>query len=516
MPSRLPHIGQSSLFKNALLNLIGMVVPALVALVAIPLCIRAYGDEQFGLLSLSWTFLVSFAFLDLGMGIGTTKHAAEILRTGRAHEMPAIVWSSIAVNALIGIVFASLVALLAPTISDVLVKPSPLLRDTSVMLIEYVAMSIPFITSAAALRGVLESSNRFDLTNAVKVPSSSLLFLIPAIGALVSLSLPIVVLLLTISRVLTAFAFWILVSRLYPDINNRASLNFSLAKSLMRFGRWIGLSSLLNPVIHQGEKVLIPALFSVSTLTYYVAPQEMVARLAVIPFSLAIALLPKLSFLGKEDAALFREQVFVRPAKYLLIVMAPLAATFIFFSRELLTVWLGASFVARSGDILVILASAYFFNAFAYIGFSALQGLGRPELKATLDLILAPCFVILSWLLMQTIGPVGAAWAKLIILAVDAVCLLWMLKNVLELNADDLFPRQLRFLMVVSGAMLVFGVILHLASASLLVRGISFVGVCISLGLFWWNEAVTFDEQQRLRAGFLRLRTFFVGSAFYC
>lgn len=507
MPSERPHIGQSSLFKNSLLNLIGMVLPAFVALLAIPLCIRTYGEEQFGLLSLAWTFLVSSTFLDLGMGISATKHSAEALRAGRSHDLPVIVWSSLAINMIAGGILALIISLVAPTIADALLGRLHSLRDDSITIIIFVAGSIPFITCAAVLRGVLESSNRFDLTNAVKVPSSSLLFLIPALGALFSLPLLDVVLLLALSRVLTALAFLFLVVWLYPEVLSSISVSFTQATSLFKFGRWVGLSSILNPVMNQGEKIIIPAMLSVGTLTYYSAPHEMVARLAAIPFSLAIALLPKLSFLGKEEVALLKEQVILRPVKYLAVIITPLVAIFVYFSQEILTVWLGKTFVVASSDLLMVLAFAYFFNAFTYIGFSAVQGLGHPEKKAKLDFVLAPLFIVLCWLLIQRFGLLGAALAKFLIFTTEAICLFWLLKNILSLRMVHLFPIGLRLFLTGSGGILVLGVLLHALGASLVVRGASFVLSSIFLAILWWGYAVSSDEKLTLRSNLVKLRT---------
>jgi len=390
----------------------GMVLPTLVALITIPLCLRAYGEAHFGLLSLGWTFIVAFAYLDLGLGVSTTKYTAQVLRDNELDAVPRIIWTSICLQLIAGLIFFSMVAFAAPYMVDHLVSIPPAMRNDALAVVRYAGLSIPFITGGAALRSVLEASNRFGLTNAIKIPSSSLLFLIPGVGALTGLSVPTVILLLALSRVGTALTFFFFTARLYPVVLQGIFFETAQAKVLLGFGGWVSLSTVLNPVIHHGEKLLIVSLVSIGALSYYSPPLDMVARLGIIPFSMAMAMLPKFSYLGKEEMVEQREHLLIRPMKYLLLIMTPLSAFVIFFSREILSLWLGPMFADASGDVLALLACAYFFNAFAYIAFSAIQGLGHPEYKAILDLILAPAFLFGCWFALSSFGLLGAATAK--------------------------------------------------------------------------------------------------------
>ncbi len=503
-----PHIGESSLFRNAALNLTGLILPTLVALFAIPLCVRVYGQEQFGLLSLAWTFIVSFAYLDLGLGVSTTKFTAELLRKGQDNAVPSIIWSSIVMNFGAGAMFSLVVALFAPDIAGRIIAVSPVYHAQTVAIIRYTAFCIPFITTSAALRGVMEASNRFDVTNGIKIPSSSLLFLIPAVGALLSLSISDVVLLLLASRITAAATFFLFAVRQYPATVKSFSFEPARATTLLKFGGWVGVSTLLSPVIHQGEKILIPALLSVTALSYYTPPFEMIARIAVIPFSLAIALLPKFSYLGKKDTLEHREQMIVRPLKYLLLVMTPISAFFVFFSAEILNLWLGPTYAAQSSTLLVILACAYFFNALAYVAYSAIHGLGHPEMKTKLDMVLAPAFILFSWLLINRYGLTGASMAKFIVLSLDAVCLIWFLKNILKLSATDLFHTEIRLVGLTSIAVLLIGLLLYSFSASVTVRLLGYVASVVLIIVVFFTRGSSPDELDSIRSRMELMRFF--------
>lgn len=481
-------------------------MPSLIALVAIPMCVRAYGEEQFGLLSLGWTFIVAFAYLDLGLGVSTTKYTAEVLRQNEVQMVPKIIWSSLGVQFIAGILFASIVVTAAPLVAERIIAAPRVLEDEAIAVVRYTGLSIPFITMSAALRSVLEASNRFNITNAIKIPSSSLLFLFPGLGALTGLSVSSVVLLLAISRVGTAVTLFFFTAKLYPDILRNISFEFSQARTLLKFGGWVSISTLLNPVIHHGEKLLIPSLLTVGALSYYSPPLDVVARIGVIPFSMAIALLPKFSYLGIEEMQGHREHMLTKPIKYLLLIMTPIAAFLIFFAHEIISVWLGSAFIDTSGDLLALFALAYFFNAFAYVAFSAIQGLGFPELKAFLDLVLAPVFLVGCWFALSGFGLAGVAMIKAIVLALDAICLFWILKTILRIPARTLFPSEVRLLGILSLLVVFGGMAAHVFIVSVALRLVLFGCALAVLGIVFVRVASSKEELLSIREAFADIR----------
>lgn len=160
-------------------------------------------------------------------------------------------------------------------------------------------------------------------------------------------------------------------------------------------------------------------------LAFYSAPFEMVSRASIFPASVALTLFPAFSYLQARQSERIGELV-SRPLGYLLAATTPVLVLFVAFAPEILTLWLGGEFPARSTGTLRILAVAFFINALVHVPFSAVQGLGRPDLKAKLDLIEVPLFLLLGWLLIPRFGVAGAALAKLGVTIVDAVGLFWL------------------------------------------------------------------------------------------
>jgi O-antigen/teichoic acid export membrane protein len=74
--------------RNTALNIVGRVVPLLVALAAMPYVVRHLGPDRFGLLALAWMVVGYFALFDLGIGPATTKFVAELLGKGEIEKLP--------------------------------------------------------------------------------------------------------------------------------------------------------------------------------------------------------------------------------------------------------------------------------------------------------------------------------------------------------------------------------------------------------------------------------------------
>ena len=153
-------------------------------------------------------------------------------------------------------------------------------------------------------------------------------------------------------------------------------------------------------------------------LAYYSVPFDIVGKMSIIPASIAPALFPYFSYHGSAGVDAVSD-VTSRSLRYLLLLMTPVTAVFVVFANDILTLWLGGDFADHSTAVLQLLAISFFLNAFAYIPYSSVQALGRPELKAILDLVGMPLYALSKWWLTGYMGITGAALAKVVITVVD-------------------------------------------------------------------------------------------------
>lgn len=201
------------------------------------------------------------------------------------------------------------------------------------------------------------------------------------------------------------------------------------------------VSSIVGPIFAHLEHFLITSFLSIGALPFYAVPYKIVSQVVILPTSMAMTLFPAFSYAGIDNYEKVKD-LLSRPFKYLLFGIVPIIVVFAAFAGEILELWLGGEFAQKSTIILQILAIVFFFHAFAHIPFTAIQGLGRPDIKAKLDLVMLPIFIALCLWFIPTLGLVGAVLAKLVITVADVSYLSWKVKGLTKLSIREMFGER--------------------------------------------------------------------------
>ena len=95
--------GDRVLARNAVVNLAGQALPLVVALAAIPLLVGGLDESRLGILTLAWAAIGYFTMLDLGLGRALTQAVAARDAEARTHEVPSVVWTTLACMGALGV-----------------------------------------------------------------------------------------------------------------------------------------------------------------------------------------------------------------------------------------------------------------------------------------------------------------------------------------------------------------------------------------------------------------------------
>jgi O-antigen/teichoic acid export membrane protein len=146
----------------------------------------------------------------------------------------------------------------------------------------------------------------------------------------------------------------------------------------------------------------------------------------------------------------------------------------------------------------------FFLNAFAIIPFTSVQALGRPDLKAILDLLTIPVYVALAWLLMRRAGIDGAALAKLLVTISDGFFLYIFAFKLKAFSLRDCVSGPL-FRAILATAGLFFAVFaVHSMHLKLLLAAPLVVLCFVVYAIIFWIFAV--DDEDRITIFGLRER----------
>jgi O-antigen/teichoic acid export membrane protein len=430
------------LARNTAFNFAGQVLPLLAGIALIPYIMRGLGPERFGMLGIIWVIFGYFGLMDLGLGRATTKFLAEWLARGQANRISEMVWSSIILQFLLGIVGGGVIAGLTPVLVERVLKTPASLVGEGRTTFYILAVALPSILVTNGLRAVLEGCERFDIANLLRIPASILAFVIPALAVAGGLRLPGVVLWMGISRVGFAFAHAFYCASALPCLKTRPSFRSSTVLPLLSFGGWVTVSNAVNPILTWMDRFMIGSLLSMAMVGYYTAPFEAVTKLWMIPVSLMSTVYPACSALGTERMREL-QVLYSRSLKYIFCAIAPVCLVLILFGRPIIGMWLGPGFIDKSVVPLQILAVGVFINCFVHIPYSFLQALGRPDPAAKLFLFELIPYGLVMWWMIERHGIAGAAVAWSIRATIEVVLLMWISWHLFSLSAIHVADRRM-------------------------------------------------------------------------
>jgi len=416
------------LARNTLWNLVGGGAPMLVAIVCIPILMKGLGKDRFGILALAWVIIGYAGFFDLGVGRALTQFVAKKLGAGEDHEVPALVWTSLFLMMLLGIMGAAVISLISPwLVHRALHIPAALQRET-LRSFYLLGLSLPIVITTAGLRGFLEAHQRFDLVNALRIPLTAFVFAGPVLVLPFSHSLFPVVAVLVGGRVIGLVAHLLLCLRVMPALGHQIAGHRPSVGPLLSYGGWLTVTNVVGPLMVTLDRFFIGALVSMTAVAYYATPYELVTKFLFLPGALMGVMFPAFTASFAQDSER-TALLFSRSVKSIMLVSFPVMLCTVALAQEGLKLWLGADFAVHSFRVLQFLAVGVFANSLAQVPFALLQGVGRPDLTATLHLIELPLYLGLVWWLVSTRGIEGAAIAWSARVVFDALLLFGLAKR---------------------------------------------------------------------------------------
>lgn len=399
----------SLLARNVVLNLAGGALPAIAALVAVPVLVRALGDVRFSVLVLGWTTLGYFSLFDLGIGRAVTHAVADRIGSTREHEIGPAIWTSLVLLAPIGVLGAVLLFVVTPSVATILKIPADL-RGETITAFRILALAIPFAAIAGALRGALEARQYFGLVNALRVPHGLSTFVGPLLALPFSRSLVPAIAILGVSRVAVCVAHMVVAARVIPEFRTpRARWDGDIARALASFGGWTQVTYIVSPLMATLDRFVVGAVLGIGMVTYYAAPQELVTKLWLFTMAVLPVFFSALSTTATRDP----ERAIVLFDRLLRLTVAAMflpALLLVVLAPDILRVWLGPSFEAQF-RVMQVLTIAVFVNCVGQGAYTLIQAAGRPDITGKFHLAELPVYVLMLWLLLPRYGILGAAIA---------------------------------------------------------------------------------------------------------
>ena len=482
-------VGGRHLAQNVIWNLLGFGLPPLIGLAAIPTILEGLGIDRFGILTIAWAVLGYFSVFDLGIGRALTKLVAEKLGLCDTLKIPALIGTALVVVAVLGLAGVLSLALLSPWLVQNMLKIPTASQAEATDAFYLLALSIPFVISTAALRGILEAYQRFGLVNIVRIPLGILTFLGPLLVLPFSNSLVPVVAVIAAGRAIAWAIYGWLCVRLVPELRHKIQVKWSMLRELLVFGGWLAVTNVVGPVMVYMDRFFISAIISIGAVAYYATPYEVVTRLLIIPSALIGVVYPAFSTTMVSDPSR-AGRILWQSVNYIFLALFPLTLIIVGFAHDALRLWIGASFANKSTFVLQWLAAGVLLNSLAYPPFAFVQGAGFPHLSARIHLIELPLYLLALWWLLHRFGIDGAAIAWTFRVALDAVLFFIQTRKLLPGNDREL-------LSIATMTIIAIGAFIFAAQLTSLTTKVFFVsGVLIVTSCLGWRILLTPTERQ--------------------
>lgn len=425
--------------SNSLLNFSTGVLIGGLSLVFVPLMLRSFGSELYGILSITWMVLANLGWLDFGFSRATARYVAQELAHEHLDKAALWAWTSVCSQTLLGGVGAIVLAFFAPILIDQM-HVHATHRELTILILQLFAFSIPVEFVAGSMTGVLQAGQRFGWINSINVFIALTTYLAYGLGILLRLDFLVVVYGVFIVRILNLAMFSIAACKVLPSITHFYKMSAlprayrSHVITMVKYGSWIAVGAMLGPLLLYFDQWLISVVLGVALLPFYTIPFNALGRLGLLPSSLTSTLFPAFSSMQARAEWGRVGEYFTRAHKYLLVAVIPILGVLYIWAFELFRLWIGSDFASQVALPFRILIFGYGIALLAPLSGALLEAVGRPDVITKLYVVEAPFNIAIVWALTQGYGIRGAALSYSIRAFVETIVLWIVLHKVTPLS----------------------------------------------------------------------------------
>ena len=408
--------GQKSLRRNTLANLIGRVVPAALALFAIPILIATVGPEAYGLVGLSLAMESLFGLLDFGISGSVNR---EVARNTAAERLPQVNRDLLRTLEIvywpIALLILALVAGGSGWLSEHVVRPTTISHDTVRFAFVMVGLGLAARWPISLYQAVLRGLQAQVLMNGIRIAGS--VVRVAGGAAAVLLISPTIRMFFTVQLLGSVFEVLLIAGaawRVLPVSDRFARFDTTFIRSIWRFALGFSALSMLIQLLYQTGLLAVAKFLPLKEAGFYSVALSLAGVIMFVPYAIHDATFPR--FAGqvqRRDAAgfatTFQHALFVSTLWSVIIGMP-----IIFFAADILYLWTRSWSVASDASVAAaLLGLGYLLHQIWAVHYVALTAAGKIRFPLLLTACLVPLAIVATVAAVMAKGALGAAatWA---------------------------------------------------------------------------------------------------------
>ena len=411
------------LVRSSFANLLGAVLPALVALATIPFIVSRLGEVNYGVLTMVTAIVGYFALIDINVTSASVKYVAQYRATSQLSELYQVITFGALVYLAIGMIGGALIFFGADWLSRQLFNVPQSLASLTQRTLELAAVGFLFGQMQVYLGSIPQSLQRFDVSAKIEAAFGVLVPLLTVLILWLGYGLYEVVLLRVVlsalNAVVAAAASW----RLIPDF--RLSWpSRTIARQLASFSAFSYLSGIAAACYAHADKLIIGALVGMASLTYYVIPSTLINRVLGLTFRLSSVVYPAASELESLRQFVQLKAIYFSATRYVFYLNACIVVLACLFAEEILHYWMGEEFARQGALIMVLTALAMLVDSMTNLPSMLADGMGHPRVTGLFSVFRAVVGLVATFVFATLWGIVGVAAGHLLVSVVMAASFL--------------------------------------------------------------------------------------------
>jgi len=400
---------RTQLLNNILFNWTGMALNVLISLFLAPFVVHKLGNLYYGVWVIMMQFSGYLGLLEFGVRESIIKYVARHRAEGDSKILNELIGSALGVYMLFGLaalVVSGGVAVAFPYVFNIPAEAIATARW--VTMITGVTVALGFVTNV--LPGILMGLQRFDAFAKTSMVTSLLrvalivLFLGRGHGII---TLALIQLFINLLLHLAIYGWC---KYLAPELRfsltaaTRASL-----RSIFRYSVFVLINNMGQKAIFYTDAIVIGFFLPASEITFYAIAGTLVEHLRQFVMSMTRVFNPLISEMETLDEGENINRVLLAGGKFAFLFGLPVCTVFVLMGRRFIELWMGPEYGALSGQVLVILAITHLLALPHYAIGNVLYGLARHKVLAIMRIFEATANLVLSVILVQSLGIVGVA-----------------------------------------------------------------------------------------------------------
>lgn len=433
---------ERSFGANAVLSAFGWAVPAVAALVAIPITVRGLGADQYGLLALTAAITGYLGLMEMGLGSAIVRYLSYYRALDQGRPMRAIIWFAIRWFGSAGIIGGVFLWVAAPWLSSSVLNVPPDLLSTSITVMRISGASFLVALLVSVGTAIPQSFLRYDIAAAMSGSIGTVSVVGPAVIVTLGYELVPVVWFSLGLNLVALVLYGIIGYRLMRPIPVSDGPPWQeIRRKTLSFAGLIALNTVSYTVAKQTNRLVVGIAAGVGAAAYYQVPYTLASRVNDMISRVAQVLFPTASALFATGDTQGVRQLYLRTSRLFFVLNFSITMGLCVMSYPLLRYWVSETYAQQGAVALAIFSLANSLNATtmaaSYVNMSA----ARPGINVVFSNSESAIMLLASYPLTVRFGINGAALAWLIATLAVPFFLHYGNRRVLQLSSRLVWRR---------------------------------------------------------------------------